>query len=199
MAIIVAAVATFLLGFDESLIVEGRDAGDGSQNSAEAAAASTIAANSLEPVKELKAYVTGEAIKIEEVGDGVFSEKMLGDGIATIPSDEVVVSPADGVICSMAESKHAVGIQLNNGVQLLIHIGLDTVSMNGTGFEVYVKEGDFVRCGQKLIGFDMDEIRKAGFKDTVMMIVVENEKDLSLDFTGYGMVKAGEDVLAKIK
>ena len=198
-AIIVAAVATFLLGFDESLIVEGRDAGDGSQNSAEAAAASTIAANSLEPVKELKAYVTGEAIKIEEVGDGVFSEKMLGDGIATIPSDEVVVSPADGVICSVAESKHAVGIQLNNGVQLLIHIGLDTVSMNGTGFEVYVKEGDFVRCGQMLIGFDMDEIRKAGFKDTVMMIVVENEKDLSLDFTGYGMVKAGEDVLAKIK
>ena len=71
--------------------------------------------------------------------------------------------------------------------------------MSGTGFEVYVKEGDFVRCGQKLIGFDMDEIRKAGFKDTVMMIVVENEKDLSLDFTGYGMVKAGEDVLAKIK
>lgn len=198
-AIIVAAVVTAALGFDESLIVEGAGIDD------EAGNAKVITENGKEvipdgePVKELKAYVTGQSIALEDVADGVFSEKMLGDGIATIPAEEFVTSPADGVICSVAESKHAVGIQLNNGMQLLIHVGLDTVSMNGKGFDVFVKEGEAVKSGQKLIHFDREEIRKAGFKDTVMLIAVENENGLSMKSAEYGKVIAGKDVVITLE
>ena len=95
--------------------------------------------------------------------------------MAIIPSEELLISPCDGTICSVADTKHAVGIQLNNGMQLLLHIGLDTVSMNGEGFLVHVKEGQSVKEGQNLISFDRTKIKEAGYADTVIMIVTENE------------------------
>lgn len=147
-------------------------------------------------INNLKAYISGDAIRIEEVNDGVFSEKILGEGMAIIPSEELLISPCDGTICSIADTKHAVGLQLNNGIQLLLHIGLDTVSMNGDGFTVYVKEGQSVKEGQKLISFDRTLIKKAGFADTVIMVVVENENDKSVNFH-YGEVLHGESVIVE--
>lgn len=144
--------------------------------------------------EDLKAYVSGEAIKIEDVNDGVFSEKILGEGMAIIPSEELLISPCDGTICSVADTKHAVGIQLNNGMQLLLHIGLDTVSMSGEGFLVHVKEGQSVKEGQNLISFDRTKIKEAGYADTVIMIVTENENSKSLNFH-YGNVLHGETII----
>jgi len=186
--IVVAAIVTAVLGFDESIVVTPKE-----DAIAAPANAKPLPVKNTSAITELKAYVDGKSIKLEDVADGVFSEKILGDGLAIIPSGSVVVAPADGIICTIAESKHAVGIQLDNGVQLLLHTGLDTVSMNGKGFDVHVKEGQRVSCGQKLISFDREEIKKAGFKDTVMLIVVENENELPINFQPYGKVSAGSD------
>lgn len=189
-AIIVAAIVTALLGFDEKVILPEGEA------PVEKAPALEAPANT---VNELKACVTGKAIDLTEVADGVFSERMLGDGIAIVPSGEEILAPADGVICAVAETAHALGVQLSNGVQLLIHIGLDTVGMNGKGFQVLVKNGQPVRAGETLVRFSRDAIREAGLKDTVMLIAVENEYDRQLDFLPGRTVTAGKDSVARIQ
>lgn len=142
----------------------------------------------------LKAYISGEAIKIEDVKDGVFSEKILGDGMAIIPEDEVVIAPCNASVCVVTNTKHAVGLQLDNGMQLLIHIGLDTVSMQGKGFQVHVKEGQKVKEGQPLITFSKSLIKEAGFKDTVIFVIVDNENNIPLNFQ-YGAVEKGKSVI----
>ena len=94
----------------------------------------------------MKAYLTGKVIPIEEVNDGVFSAKIMGDGIAIIPENEVLTAPADGEITVVMDgSFHAVGMRLDNGVEVLLHIGVDTVGMNGEGFKPYVTVGDKVK------------------------------------------------------
>ena len=105
-----------------------------------------------EPVKSLKAFISGKVISITEVNDQVFASKALGDGVAIKPSAQIVTAPCDGVISVIAgDSKHAIGITLNNGVEILLHIGLYTVSLNGEGFRVFVKEKDKVKQGDKLL------------------------------------------------
>ena len=138
--------------------------------------------------------MSGEAIDIADVKDGMFSEKMLGDGMAIRPSDETVVAPCDGEITVIAETKHAIGLQVNNGLQLLIHIGLDTVSMNGRGFRVFVKTGQKVSAGQKLVSFSKADIAEAGYSDTVILVFVENEKEVQSSFH-YGSVEVGKTVI----
>lgn len=116
--------------------------------------------------KKKKKYVdvfssfNGKLIKIENVPDPVFSEKMVGDGIAIEPSDGMVYSPVNGTIIQLFSTKHALGIKTDEGIELLIHIGMDTVEMKGEGFESFVSEGQKVRIGDKLIKFDKDTIQK---------------------------------------
>ena len=195
-AIIVAAIVTFFLGFDYSLIVEPEEE---PANSVTTAKSVDIPSTEKSTLTELKAYATGETIALADVNDGVFSAKMLGDGLATIPDKGEVISPANSTVCSVAASKHAIGLQLDNGVQLLIHIGIDTVNMNGKGFTVHVNEGQQVKAGDKLVSFDRDEIKKAGYKDTIMLIAVENIQDLPLNLQQYGKVTAGTDTIIKFE
>ncbi len=109
--------------------------------------------------------------------DEVFSSKIMGDGLAIIPTTSIVRSPADGEITVvMEESKHAVGIKFENGVEALIHVGIDTVSMNGEGFEVFVKTGDSVKEGQDLIMFDEELIKNRGLS-TYTMLVITNSSE----------------------
>ena len=111
-------------------------------------------------------------IPIEEVQDEVFSQKIMGDGVAIEPSNTVVTAPADAdVTVVMADTGHACGLTLTNGLELLIHVGVDTVDMNGDGFKLLVKEGDHVKKGQKLIEFDPEKIKAAGHPCTTMLIV----------------------------
>lgn len=133
-AIVVAAIVTFFLGFDESLIVEPEEAPEAKAAPAPAATQADAQPVNQSKITELKAYATGESIVLADVNDGVFSAKMLGDGLATIPDGSEVRAPVDSKVCSIAATKHAIGLQLDNGVQLLIHIGVDTVNMNGKGF-----------------------------------------------------------------
>lgn len=127
--------------------------------------------------KELKSILDGTVLPLEEVPDEVFSQRIMGDGIAIEPSSSVVYAPADGEITVvMEETGHACGMKLKNGLELLIHVGVDTVSMGGDGFELLVKEGDTVKSGTPLIKFDKEKIKAAGHPCTTMMIVIEEGK-----------------------
>lgn len=129
-----------------------------------------------EPVKSLKAFVSGKVISITEVNDQVFSSKALGEGVAIQPTGQMITAPCDGVISMIAEdSNHAIGMTLNNGAELLLHIGLDTVSMNGEGFRVFVKVNDNVKQGEKLLEFDKELIESKGFETTCILVVTNSD------------------------
>ncbi len=124
-----------------------------------------------ETVKELRAVVSGSVIPITEVADPVFSSKALGDGIAIRPDGQVITSPCNGEISMVAETGHAVGITVNNGAELLLHIGLDTVSLNGEGFKVMVRQGKKVKQGDVLLEFDKTLVEQKGFATDCILIV----------------------------
>lgn len=126
------------------------------------------------PAQEAAAPLSGHVIPLEEIPDQVFSQGVLGEGVGIQPTDNVVVAPADGVICSvMEDSGHACGLRLDNGAELLIHVGVDTVSMGGDGFQLHVREGDRVRLGDRLITFDPEKIRAAGHSTTTAFLVTD--------------------------
>ncbi|MBQ9387933.1 MAG: PTS glucose transporter subunit IIA [Lachnospiraceae bacterium] len=121
----------------------------------------------LQPVK-------GNVIARESIPDETFASGVLGDGVGIEPEDEVVTAPFDGTVTSVAESHHAVGVEAN-GMEMLIHVGVDTVNMNGDGFECLVAEGDAVKAGQPLIRFDREKIKAAGYSDTVAVLLTNSD------------------------
>lgn len=133
------------------------------------------------------APVTGNYICLKDIPDKVFASGMLGDGCGVEPSEGVVYSPVTGVVVMVAETKHAVGIRTETGRELLIHIGMDTVRLNGTGFQVKVKQGQQVEHGTVLMTFDMEQIRQAGYSLTSALILSGGEATdgkLRIDQTG---------------
>ena len=147
--------------------------------------------------KELKAMVNGEVISVTEVKDDVFSSCMLGKGIAIHPTDGVVVAPVDGEISvTMEGTNHAVGIRIAEGFDLLIHIGLDTVSLNGEGFTSHISMGQKVKAGDKLITFDKALVESKGLCSDVILIALDNPALPALDFKTGMTASAGETVVA---
>ena len=118
--------------------------------------------------------VKGNVIAREAIPDDTFASGVLGDGVGIEPTDELVVAPFDGTISSVAESQHAVGIEAN-GMEMLIHVGVDTVNMQGDGFTCLVKEGEEVKLGQPLIRFDRAKIKAAGYSDTVAVLLTNSD------------------------
>ena len=121
----------------------------------------------LQPVK-------GTVIARDQIPDDTFASGVLGDGVGIQPADDKVVAPFDGIISSVAESQHAVGVECN-GMEMLIHVGVDTVNMKGDGFTCLVKEGDQVKAGQPLIIFDRAKIKAAGYSDTVAVLLTNSD------------------------
>lgn len=123
----------------------------------------------------LKAFLSGKVIPITEVEDEVFSSKCMGDGVGIIPSSNILYSPYDGtVLVTMGKSKHGCAIKLENGMEIILHVGIDTVNMNGDGFECFIEKGDYVKAGQALIEFDIDKIINAGLSTTSVMIITND-------------------------
>lgn len=145
----------------------------------------------------LTAYVSGQVIPMEEVPDQVFASKALGDGIAIIPEDELLRAPASGTVAVVMEgSLHACGMVLDNGMEVLLHIGLDTVDMKGDGFRAYVKPGDRVNTGDSLIGFDKRKIKEAGHPDMVIMVVTNPGTTGSIEWKSGIHAISGVDMVA---
>lgn len=128
------------------------------------------------------APAAGTAIPSEEIPDDTFAAGVLGRGVGIQPSEGIVVAPFDGEISTVAETRHAVGLSSPDGMELLIHVGVDTVAMNGDGFDALVREGQQVKAGDKLITFDRDKIAAAGHPDVVVVLVTNSDdyEDVSI-------------------
>lgn len=127
---------------------------------------------------EITSPLEGKIIPLAEVKDTVFSSKVIGNGIALIPANGVIKAPADCRVVSLFPTLHAMGLKLNNGAELLIHIGLNTVELEGKHFKSYVKQGDYVKKGTKLLSFDMDKIKQAGY-DITTPVIISNTGDFA--------------------
>lgn len=152
--------------------------------------------NKNKPVPILAA-MTGDVIDITQVPDEMFADKIIGDGIAINPTDGVVVSPVKGEIIQVFPTKHALGIKTKEGLEILIHIGIDTVELKGEGFKTYIKAGDKVEAGDKLLKIDLDFIKKSG-KSTISPIIITNMEKVKNIFKQSGNANKGKDKVMDI-
>lgn len=137
------------------------------------------------------APLTGKAVPLSEVPDSVFSEKVLGDGVAIIPADGKIVSPVDGEISTVAETGHAYGFTSENGQEVLVHVGLETVSLNGECFKVYGKAGDKVKAGDLVAEVDLEYLKEKEINPITPVLICSDTEGKELQYTE-GDVKAGE-------
>ena len=153
---------------------------------APAAAAATTVVN---------APVAGHVISLDETGDPVFASRALGEGVGIQPTDSTVVAPVSGVLQTVAETGHAFGIKTDDGVEVLVHVGIDTVKMNGEGFDVKVKANEHVNAGDNLVVVDFDKVKEAGYSTTTLMTVLNTVAFASVTPKTGVDVKAGESVI----
>lgn len=137
------------------------------------------------------APLTGKAVPLSEVPDSVFSEKVLGDGVAIIPADGKIVSPVDGEISTVAETSHAYGFTSEDGQEVLVHVGLETVSLNGECFKVYGKAGDKVKAGDLVAEVDLEYLKEKEINPITPVLICSDTEGKELQYTE-GDVKAGE-------
>lgn len=152
---------------------------------APAAAATTV----------VNAPVAGHVISLDETGDPVFASRALGEGVGIQPADSTVVAPVSGVLQTVAETGHAFGIKTDDGVEVLVHVGIDTVKMNGEGFDVKVKANEHVNAGDTLVVVDFDKVKEAGYSTTTLMTVLNTVAFASVAPKTGVDVKAGESVI----
>jgi len=147
---------------------------------------------------KIVAQQNGTAVSITEVPDPVFSDKILGEGVAIIPSSNEVFAPVSGIIAQIAHTYHAIGIESDDGLEVLVHLGIDTVKLEGQGFTCCVEQGQHVNAGDKLMDMDLDFIKSKGF-NTISPCIITNMdavKDLKLL---PGDVVAGETTVMTYK
>lgn len=196
-------VATYFFGVPKSAMVAKDEAGnvigeaavDGSAAAPAPVAVAEEAAPAVAGTSQFVAPVAGHLIALSAVKDDVFSKKMVGDGFAIEPSYGTVVSPVDGTIVAVMETKHAWTMTTATGLEIIVHMGLDTVELKGVPFSIDVKAGDHVKAGQQIGLMDLDAIKKAG-KDTTVITVVSN-MDHVAEISAYNdrQVEEGDDVL----
>lgn len=133
----------------------------------------------------LKAVEDGRTIPMDEVNDQTFAQELLGPGIAIVPSNGTVVSPIDGTIATVMDTKHAVCIQGEDGLELIVHAGLDTVELNGKYYQTYKEIGDQVKAGDVLLEFDLEEITKAGYDVTTPIVIGNRICTVSCNHAGW--------------
>ncbi len=168
---------------------------------AEAAGASAAAAEATPAAASGKTIViasplSGRVIPLEEVADGVFSEKMVGDGFAVDPTDNQVYAPADCEVTTVFGTKHAIGLTTPEGCELLIHLGIDTVQLNGAPFTINIKEGDTLKKGDLIGSFDEKAILDAGYRTVTPVVVTNSDAYTSFQLLKTGDTAHGEDTLS---
>ena len=172
-AFVVSFIVTYFVGFED--IVEDEK---------------------VEEVKDTVIYapIKGKCVELSEVNDPMFSEGMMGQGIAIIPEVGRVVAPVDGVISALFDTKHAIGITADDGAEILIHVGIDTVNLKGQYFNAKIKSGDRIRKGDLMLEFDIESIKKAGY-EVITPVIITN----TLDYTEVSVTNEGTQVREKDK
>ncbi|MCC8990999.1 MAG: PTS glucose transporter subunit IIA [Staphylococcus sp.] len=141
---------------------------------------------------QIYAPLSGEYVKIEDIPDPVFAQKMMGEGFGINPTEGTVVSPIEGNVDNVFPTKHAIGLKAENGLELLVHIGLDTVQFDGEGFEVLVDSGDTVKVGDPIIKFDVEYIRNNAKSVISPVIITNSDQTASIHFEDVNAVVKGE-------
>jgi PTS system beta-glucosides-specific IIC component len=147
----------------------------------------------------ISAPLVGEAIELSAVKDEVFSSGAMGQGIAIEPAKGEVYAPCDGEIATFFPTGHAIGIQADNGAEILIHVGMDTVSLDGKGFTPVAKQGDRIKKGQLLLKFDIDFIKKEGYPVTTPIIISNTDDFADVVPMASGKVDLNTEILNIIK
>ncbi|MFS3122784.1 glucose PTS transporter subunit IIA, partial [Klebsiella pneumoniae] len=177
-AFVLACVLTFFAGLPRASAAPG---------------AVTVAPAS---ANDILAPMSGSVIALEQVPDSTFASGLLGKGVAIIPAVGQVIAPFPGEVASLFQTKHAIGLQSDSGIELLIHVGIDTVKLDGVPFTAHVKEGDRVQAGDLLIEFDRQAILDAGY-DLATPIIISNSDDYrEIDTVASSTVEAGQPLLS---
>ncbi len=145
--------------------------------------------------KYMASISNGSVLDISLVPDQVFSKKILGDGFAIIPSDGNFVSPVEGTVADVTETRHAYCITSDDGLDVLVHIGIDTVELKGKGFKAFVKTGDKVKIGSPIAGVDLSMVEKEGYNTTSMVVITNSDKLRSLKVLEKPSVKVGDKAM----
>ena len=186
-ASVIAIVLIQIVGFDDP------------KEEADPAERAVSADNSLEPAGETERFVesplNGTVIPLSEVHDEVFSSGMMGKGCAILPQEGKVFAPFAGKIVALTDTHHAIGMESENGIEILIHVGMDTVKLNGQGFSLHVSEGENVKKGQLLLEFDMDAIKRAGYEVTTPVIITNTDEFQTIETVRNDAVTAGDTIL----
>ena len=153
--------------------------------------------NFLKKETTLFSPVNGKAIKIEDVPDQIFAKKMMGEGIGFINDENKIYAPCDSEVVLVASTKHAIGLKTKSGIEILIHVGLDTVNLNGEGLEVYVEVNDKVKAGDLLLSYEKDFMNKNGVDMTTPMVIT-NSNDFDIEVISSNKQVSTKDAVMKI-
>ena len=182
LAFVITAVITYFLGIDEKDDIEIHEKN------------SSNTKNEAEDII-IKSCIEGEAIELSKVKDEAFASGSIGKGVGIIPQKGVLYAPADGEISTVFVTGHAVGMVTDKEAEILMHIGINTVEMNGEGFIKKVKDGQKVKAGDILIEFDIEKIKRAGYDTTTMMVISNSEEYSNIEVLNLGEVKQNNDIL----
>lgn len=186
-AIVAAAVLTYILGFQEESATEPAPAAEPATPAATTSAVVTEEAKAQD--EQIFSPITGEVKPLSEVPDPAFSEEIMGKGFAIQPSEGRVVSPINGTVFSLSKSGHAIGLVSDTGAEMLIHIGIDTVKLKGQFFSPKVQAGVKVAVGDVLMEFDREQIEKAGYTTITPVIITNMHQYESIESAGRTTIK----------
>ncbi|AKC66188.1 beta-glucoside-specific PTS transporter subunit IIABC [Bacillus altitudinis] len=192
LSFIVSLLITILLGFQESVTAANEQAAE-KRNHTESTENQQMSKQT--SPYEVQAPMSGKVIPLSEVNDSVFSSEMMGKGVAILPDKGVVQAPFSGKVVTVTPTKHAIGLVSDDGIELLIHVGSDTVSLNGQFFDVLVKEGDEMKTGDHLLSFDIEGIQSNHLDVVTPIIVTNSTQYLDVIHTGDAHVTAGQNKL----
>ena len=192
LSFIVSLLVTIFLGFKESVTAVNEQT---AENPNHAAGTENQQLTKQTSPFEVQAPMSGKVIPLSEVNDSVFSSEMMGKGVAILPDKGVVQAPFSGKVVTVTPTKHAIGLVSDDGIELLIHVGIDTVSLNGQFFDVLVKEGDEIKTGDHLLSFDIEGIQSNHLDVVTPIIVTNSTQYLDVIHTGDAHVTAGQNKL----
>ncbi len=195
-SIVVSGVVTFVLSFRYEKDDEETAAEDAAQTAAETVEVKELAAGEKEVVA---VPVNGKVVPLSEAEDEAFASGALGNGAVIIPSDGTLLAPVSGTIETIFPTGHAVGIMSDAGTEILIHIGIDTVSLQGRGFKTFVEQGAHVKAGDKLVEFDLNVIKEAGYSNQTMVLVTNSDDFAEVNAVENVTASVGEELITVVK
>lgn len=193
-ASVITIVAIQIVGFDDP-VDESEESAEETKEIAETEANSGEEQEQTAEIRKIESPLTGKIIPLSEVHDEVFASEMMGKGCAIIPEEGKVYAPFDGKVVGLLDSHHAVGMESTDGVEVLIHVGMDTVKLNGRCFTIHVEEGEQVKKGQLLLEFDIPGIQEAGYEVTTPVIITNSDEFSDVQMKAEGQVTVGTEIL----